>query len=65
MPKAKVAKSHRPSDLIGGSGEIFVIDRGHPTLTTSGSLTSRRIEPFRTAITRSPERRSPEFPVNR
>lgn len=54
MKKAKVAKSYRSSDMIGGSGEISAISQGPPMLTTSGSLTPRESNPFRTIITRSP-----------
>jgi hypothetical protein len=53
--KAEVTKSRRPFDLIGGSGEISIVSQGHPTLTTSGSLTPGESNPFRTAITQSPE----------
>jgi hypothetical protein len=45
-----VVKSYQSSDLIGGSSEILVIRQGHPTMTTSGSLTMGESNPFRTTI---------------
>jgi hypothetical protein len=41
--KVKVTKSRRSSSLIGGSGEISIVDRGHLAVTTSGSLTLREL----------------------
>jgi hypothetical protein len=39
MSKDEYAKSRQSSDMRGGLGEIFIVDRGHPALTTSQILT--------------------------
>jgi hypothetical protein len=33
MSKVEVVKSHRSYNMIGSSGEIFIVDHGHPALT--------------------------------